>query len=530
MTYLHPRAEQRTIADLIELQAEAMPHKPLLRTEQRSQTYLEARDAGVAMAALLVDLGVRRGDRVAVMAENRPETLELWLGCSWIGAILVPINVSTRGAALAHVLADCDPRLLVVEHALLETVEHLNWQPASLTRILTYGSAPARHWRGIEVSDLPPRQAGATMPRANVRPGDASAILYTSGTTGPSKGVCCPQAQFFWWGTNTAAALRITSDDVLYTCLPLFHTNALNTFVQALVSGSTYVLGPRFSASRFWSRLVQADATVTYILGAMVSILARADPGPADTEHRVRIALAPATPPELVHSFRERFGVELVDGHGMTETNLVIGPRDGTARPGFMGKVMPTFAARVVDENDSPVAHGTPGELVMRADEPHAFATGYWRLPDATVTAWQNLWFHSGDRVVQEADGSFRFVDRIKDSIRRRGENISAWEVEQALLGHPNVAAAAAYAVPSELGEDEVMVTVVVRSGATVDPVELIRHCEPQLAYFAVPRYVAFADHLPTTENGKVQKFALRERGVDDETWDREEAGYELRR
>jgi crotonobetaine/carnitine-CoA ligase len=195
-----------------------------------------------------------------------------------------------------------------------------------------------------------------------------------------------------------------------------------------------------------------------------------------------------------------------------------------------MGRVLPGFEAKVVDENDAEVPDGEAGELVMRADEPFAFATGYWRLPERTVEAWRNLWFHSGDRVIRDADGYFRFVDRIKDAIRRRGENVSAWEVEQVLQSHPDVAAAAVIPVPSDLGEDDVMACVVARSGAVLDHAELLRHCEPRLAYFAVPRYVEIMDELPLTENGKVRKFVLRARGVTDATWDREAAGYELSR
>jgi crotonobetaine/carnitine-CoA ligase len=191
---------------------------------------------------------------------------------------------------------------------------------------------------------------------------------------------------------------------------------------------------------------------------------------------------------------------------------------------------MPGFDARVVDEDDEEVPTGTPGELVMRAEHPFAFATGYWRMPEATVQAWRNLWFHSGDRVVRDADGYFRFLDRLHDAIRRRGENVSAWEVEQVLLHHPDVETAAVVPVPSELGEDDVMAFVVPSSGRTIDPVELVSFCEPRLAYFAIPRYVDVVAELPLTENGKVRKFLLRERGVTSSTWDRERAGVEVRR
>ena len=233
-------------------------------------------------------------------------------------------------------------------------------------------------------------------------------------------------------------------------------------------------------------------------------------------------------PGHLQAPFTERFGVGLIDGFGSTETNFVIGAGLERQKPGWMGPAFPGFQARIVDADDNELPAGEAGELVLRADEPYAFATGYFGLPEKTVEAWRNLWFHTGDRVIQEADGYFRFVDRLKDAIRRRGENISSFEVEQVLLSHPAIATAAAFPVNSELAEDEVMVAIVLREGSRLTPVELMEFCQPRMAYFAVPRYVAFMAELPATANGKIQKYKLRELGVTPGTWDREAAGYRL--
>ena len=424
-------------------------------------------------------------------------------------------------------LSNVGSRIVAVERGLEDRLEGIALPP-ELERIWAIDWHGEARSRVTPVEPFPVR--GDPLDPAPVRPGSTLAILYTSGTTGPSKGVMCPHAQFTWWGEIVGGWLEITAEDVLYTCLPLFHTNALNAFFQALIHGAHYVVGPRFSASQFWKRLSDVDATVTYLQGAMVSILQSTEATRLDGAHRVRVALAPGTPADLWGIFEERFGVHIVEGHGMTETNGVIGPVGGEQRPGWMGRLMPGFAARVVDDQDIEVPDGTPGELIMRSDHPFAFATGYWRMPEATVEAWRNLWFHSGDRVVRDADGYFRFVDRLKDAIRRRGENISAWEVEQVLLRHPAIAAAAVFPVPSELGEDEVMACIVPQKGVTVDPVSLVRFCEPLIAYFAVPRFIDIVEKLPLTENGKVRKFVLRERGVTPTTWDREAAGIELRR
>jgi carnitine-CoA ligase len=523
-------AEERTLPALLARQAASLGDRPYMQIGETARSFAEMREAIARTAGSFAAAGVRSGDRIAIVSENRHELVDAWFACAWLGAILVPINTATRGPQLEHVLANSGPRALAVEPALAEHLELVGEPPPELERVWLLGGASAHGTLlGVPVETFP--GLGDEIPAEPVGPGDTVAILYTSGTTGPSKGVMCPQAQFYWWARCTAAMLGgLDEDDVLYTCLPLFHTNALNTCIQALISGARVVVGPRFSASAFWSRLAEADATVTYVLGAMVSILAKRPPSPHDRAHRVRVALAPATQAELYDVFRERFGVVLRDGFGMTETNAVIGARDGEQRPGTMGRAMPGYEAKIVDENDEDVPDGTPGELVMRTDLPFAFATGYWRMPEKTVESWRNLWFHSGDRAVRDPDGSFRFLDRMKDAIRRRGENISAWEVEQVLTSHPDVAAAAVVPVPSELGEDEVMAWVVPRPGASPAPEELIRHAEPRLAYFAVPRYVEIVDELPLTENGKVRKFVLRERGVTETAWDREAAGYVLRR
>jgi crotonobetaine/carnitine-CoA ligase len=296
--------------------------------------------------------------------------------------------------------------------------------------------------------------------------------------------------------------------------LPLFHSNALNTFHQALLTGATMVLGRRFSASAYWSEVVAHGATVIYPLGAMVPILLAREQSALERGHRVKVALAPGVPADLHREFQRRTGIPIINGYGATETNFVIGSRVGEERPGYMGRAIPGFEVKVTAE----------GELAIRADDPLKVADGYFGMPVQTAVAWRDGWFHSGDRVVMEPDGYIRFVDRLKDAIRRRGENISSYEVEQALLAHPSVESAAVFPVPSELAEDEVMAAVVLRPGAALAESHLAEHCAARLPAFAVPRYIEFVAELPKTENGKIQKYRLRERGVTPATWDREKA------
>jgi crotonobetaine/carnitine-CoA ligase len=262
----------------------------------------------------------------------------------------------------------------------------------------------------------------------------------------------------------------------------------------------------------------------------MVPILLSRPAAENERAHGVRIALAPGVPERFQADFERRCGIALLDGYGSTETNYVIGGRIDAQRRGYMGRLVNGFDARVVNEQDLPVPDGTAGELILRANDPLAFATGYFGMAEKTVEAWRNLWFHTGDRVVCEPDGYYRFVDRLKDAIRRRGENISSYEVEQVLLSHPSIETAAVFAVKSTLAEDEVMAAVVLRGGAVLEPLDLILFCEPRLPYFAVPRYLDFARELPKTENGKIQKYKLRETGITASTWDLESSGYRLKR
>ncbi|MFN8224992.1 MAG: ATP-dependent acyl-CoA ligase [Gaiellales bacterium] len=527
MTSLQLDAPERTLTHLLHRRADTIGAQLVVSCGAEERTYNDLRLAVARRAGTLRDLGIARGDRVAILSENRIEVIELWLACAWLGAIAVPINAAAKGAQLQHVLASAAPRLLAVEADRFESLADVA-APPELERLWSLDRGLHGSWAGLTAEELAP--SGSVDEPERMSPRDPCAVLFTSGTTGPAKGVVCTHAHLYWWGFHTASVLGVTAADVLYTGLPLYHVNALNTVVQALITGSRAVIGPRFSASRFWPRLIESQATVTYILGTMATIVAGRDPSPEDRAHRVRVALAPATPAELHQVFRDRFGVRLVEGHGMTETNFAIGPRGDEQRPGTMGWVRNGFEAMVVDHDERELPAGSPGELVLRSHEREAFSPGYWRLPDETAHAWRNGWFHTGDRVVRDRDGAFTFVDRIKDAIRRRGENVSAWEVEQAVLTHPAVEAVAAIPVPSALGEDDVLVCVVIRSGATLDPVDLVRHCESRLAFFAVPRYVDVLDALPLTENGKVLKFALRERGVTPTTWDREAAGVELPR
>jgi len=519
---------QRTLPQMLTVQAARHGDRPLLTIGSKTWTFEDAAHAAASRAGSLLAAGVGAGDRVALLLSNRFELLELVLACGWIGAIAVPINTAAMGPQIAYFLENSGARVLVIEAEMLPRLQQVDTTRLALAHTWIVGAIP--HCATAALYGVPLPALGTPVSAAAVKPGDTLAILYTSGTTGPSKGVMCPHTQYYWWGANSIELLEITADDVLATTLPLFHINALSSFAQALLSGARMVLYERFSASAFWPATCESGATVVYLLGAMVPILLARPPTGAERAHRVRIVLGPGVPAAMINAFHERSGIPILEGYASTETNFIIGSKIADQKPGSIGRIRPGYQARVVDGDDFEVAPGVAGELLLRADEPFAFAAGYFGMPEKTVEAWRNLWFHSGDRVVCEADGNFRFLDRLKDAIRRRGENISSYEVEQVLLAHPGIEMAAVFPVRSELAEDEVMAAIILKPGCLLEPLDLMKFCEQRMPYFSIPRFLDFVTELPRTESGKVQKFKLRERGRGTGTWDREAVGYVLKR
>ncbi|MDQ1032299.1 acyl-CoA synthetase (AMP-forming)/AMP-acid ligase II [Streptomyces umbrinus] len=346
----HPgaAADAMTVPGLLAAAAEEFGDRVFLRVGDVTRTYRQSRRAAAETAGALVARGCRPGDRVAVMAGNRIEFVDLILGCAWLGAVLIPLNTGLRGQGLRHILREAEPSFLLAE-------------AESADRPVEAG------FRGtlwvVGGDDVPGPGEAPAVPPSPAHPEDTVFVLFTSGTTGTPRGVLCPHAQTVWWGRNVADSLCLTADDVLHTCLPLFHTNALNTLAHAMTVGATCVVGERFSATRYWDQVAEAGATAVYLLGAMAPMLLAQPPGRHDRVHRAWRGLSPATPASAWQPFRERFGVTLVDGFGSTETNLVIGSTPEAQRPGRIGTLREGFSARVVDEHLAPVPDGTAGEL-----------------------------------------------------------------------------------------------------------------------------------------------------------------------
>lgn len=525
---------QRTMGSCLARQASQHPDKEFLVFGERSWTYSEFDHWVTEIAGGLLELGLRKGDKLAIMLPNCPEFIALWFACARIGAVEVPVNTAYKGPLLRYLLHHCDARVAVIASNYVERIQNEAGELTNLTKLVVWRSGSTPNVIAGRIPTVPfeaLEAESAPLPALDIGFRDPLAIMYSSGTTGPSKGILLCH-HYFWWGGNQARLIRgVTAEDRLYTCLPLFHGNAqMLTTVPALLAGATLVLDDRFSASTFWDRLRRHRATQFNFMGSMIPILMKQPPSQNDRLHSVTLAKGAAAPKDLCLPFEERFGVRILEGYGQTENCSALSNPLDAPRLGSIGLPICGYDVDVVNEDDEPVPPGDVGEIVFRPQHPFIMMDGYYKMPEATLTAISNLWFHTGDLGKKDGDGYFYFVDRKKDAMRRRGENISAHEVEIVVNSHPGVLESAAFAVPSDVGEDEVMVCVVRKPGQQLGAPDLIRHCEPLMPYFAVPRYVDFRDELPKTPTHKVEKYRLRQEGVTPTTWDREAAGYRLSR
>ena len=467
-----------------------------------------------ACAAALQRAGVERGDRVVVMLDNCEEFLFSFFGCSMAAATMVPLNTGLLGVSLRYQLEDSGATLAIVQDRYLQRLQEAATD-ADLRRIVVVGDVPD----GAEAyDDFTSGDASAFEPVPQKR-GERSMILYTSGTTGPPKGVVYSHGATLAFADAGARGYAYVPGDVAFTCLPLFHVNALlNVSLGAILHSTPVVLSPRFSVSSFWEEAVEAGGTTTPMLGSMATLLLQREPSEAERAAKIRVACVVPAPVEYHHELEERFGLHVITFYGLTDAGTLTTTAE--TKVGSAGFAFPEWELIIADEDDNEVPHGVAGEMLVRAKVPHITPMGYWQKPEATVEAWQGQWIHTGDYMRADDDGHFYFVDRKKDAIRSRGENVSSFEVEQVALGHPGVADAAVYAVDSDLSEDDVMVAVVPSPRHPLDWAELQRHCSERLPFFAVPRYFREVESLPRTTNGKVQKSGLRGEGVTADTHD----------
>ena len=539
----HFAKEMWSLPRILEHQARTIGDRPFLQWTDKNPalTFAEVNSRVNRLAAGLRGLGMGKGSRIVLFLPNCLEYVLVWFAANKLGAVEVPINVSYRGTFLEHQVNTSQADVILVAEEMFDRVaESLPRMPA-LKQVIVWSRDGAGRARpslpGCRVMPLEAVYADDdSNPDVDVGPRDLSAILFTSGTTGLSKGVQMPHAHLYFFSEQCIQVVRLTGDDTYMTGFPLFHGNAqFLTVYPCLIVGARCVIYERFSATEWVDRLHLTGATVTNSLGVTLPFIFAQPPTERDGTHKLRRILAAPSPHEMLDAFKARFGIEqFLECFGQTEICVPFMTPWGAKRPkGACGVLVDQwFEVRLVDpQTDEEVAEGEVGELIVRAKEAWIINTGYANMPEKTLEAYRNLWFHTGDALRRDAEGWYYFVDRIKDALRRRGENISSFEVEEPIREHPAVADVAVVAVPADIaaGEDEVKACVVLKEGHTLTAPELIQWCEPRMPYFVIPRYIEFLETLPKTPSEKIQKIELRKAGISAGTWDRTKAGYRLK-
>lgn len=522
-----PDRDHCVLRYLIDRWADQTPDRVHVVWEDGEQwSFAEVRRRTQAKAAGLAALGVGQGDFVAVWLPNGREALLAFYAINYLGAVFVPFNTAYRGNLLAHVVANSGARVIIAHPDLVGRLGEIDRADLGLAVLTTAGDAPdiglpTVRFDAIDGSTVPPLERP-------IDPWDIQSVIYTSGTTGPSKGVLSSYLHMF--SNAGPESWPMVGRDDRYLCVaPIFHIGGMGPPFVMLARGASVAMVESFATDRFWDIAARTGATVVFLLGVMATFLLKRPPSPQDRAHGVKKAfMVPLT--DDAPAFTERFGIDIYTIFNMTEVSSPIVSEANPVRRGTCGKVRPGVEVRLVDRHDGEVPVGDIGEMLVRTDRPFAMNSGYHRNPEATAQAWANGWFHTGDAFRRDADGYFYFVDRVKDAIRRRGENISSFEVEVEVCAHPAVREAAAIGVPSPLSEDDVMVIVAPVPGHSIDPAELIGFLADRMPYFMVPRYIRVLPELPKTPSAKVRKADLRAQGVTDDTWDREAAGMRLKR
>ena len=527
------RAVQDTVTAALARSSAQFGERVFLDFTGDSYTYADIDRESTRLAHSLQQLGVKRGDTVASVLDNNVHAVLSWFAINKAGAVSVPVNTAYKGEFLRHQLNDCGANIVIAESDYAQRIAAVaDGLPNLKTLVQRDGALVSGVREALPLASL---LENSTEPLADPNtPAELAMLVYTAGTTGPSKGCMISHNYVCNLGRQIILMEDRHRDDCNWTALPLFHMNATGgSILSCMFVGARVAIFPRFSVSRFWPDIKRSGATVASLLGSMITFLAEAE----DTEysracygqlHTVRGSPFPAS---LQEKWRQRFGVRRAgsNSYGLTEAARVTGLRhDEEAPPGSSGRVNDDFEVRIFDEDDNELPAGAPGEIVIRPRRPHIMFEGYWQRPADTLKIMRNMWLHSGDIGKFDENGYLYFVDRKKDYLRRRGENISSFEVETGLRAHPAVADVAVHAVFSDAGEDDVKATIVLKDGQTLTEQEMCHWAIERLPYFTIPRYFEFRKDLPRNSVGRVLKYQLRQEGCTPGTWDREKAGLKI--
>jgi crotonobetaine/carnitine-CoA ligase len=522
-------ATMHYMTDLIEEQAKTLGEKSYIIWGDEKISFAEFNRATCRAANGLTAFGAKEGDGLAILMGNCPEFLYLFYGLPRAGFYTVPTNLSLKGEGLKYILVHSDVKYLAVDDTLYPSVAELGSPLGSIEKIFVHRTTNQALPEGtIDLMDL--LAASSEKPQHIVKEGDVAYLMYTSGTTGFPKGVVNRnRAGAAEWFKFVASLTINPAQDILYTCLPLFHANALILSVGwALGGGVPLGLDKKFSASQFWDRIRHYGATQFNGLGAMIPILMKQPEKSNDADNPVRVVHSAACPANLWEAFEKRFNVKIWEGYGAIDGGGVTISNAGNAPVGSVGKPAPTMVWKLVDDDGNEVPQGTPGELITQVLDKKTGGVEYYKNPKASSEKVKGEWLHSGDLFYADKDGFLYFVDRKTDSMRRRGENISSWEVENIVEKFPAVAECAAFGVPSDLGENEVMIWVKPKEGIQLDIKDLMLFCSEKMAHFMIPRFVDVVDEIPRNSSMRITKSDMKKRGVTERTWDREKEAPDL--
>lgn len=528
----------RTLAKVLHDQAQAHGNKPFLRYYGQVFTYAEAYEQSLRVAAGLIAAGIQPKQNVAIMMENRPEVLWLHFALGIVGAVVVPINNASRGDLLTYYIRQSNSVAMFIEAAFFERFAAVLPQCTSLKLACVLAddsSAEADEMSRDDVAFVKWDEIAAAPPiehPTGPEYSDLLQIMYSSGTTGPAKGSMISNATAIRAAAKHVEFYGYDSSDVMYTCLPMFHGNALNcTVLPALMAGATVALSRRFSTTNFWREINETGATRTSLLSAMINFLWLKPPSEEERSHHLKTSLVVPTP-EFALEFEQRFNVKITSLYALGDFGYatMLGAQEPREKIRSAGRPLPEVALAILDADDMPVPQGQVGQICLRSNESWFSRQGYYNKAELWVDVNRNFWLHTGDFGSLDEDGYLYFAGRSKEMIRRRGENISAVQVENVLRRHPAVADAAVFAVSAEYLEDEVMASIVCREGLQLDPTELVQFSASQMAYFMVPRFIEVLPELPQTPTGKVEKYKLREVAEKrlGSLWDREKCGIAL--
>ena len=527
--------QDRVLSSIIEDKARQHPNHVVFQFRDEPITFEQLNHNINKAANGFTAMGIKHGDKVALMLPNSAEFLYAWFGLNKIGAVEVPINVALKGTGLVHQIVQSDCMVLVADAKFLDRLDPISDDLTTVKHAVFYNTPEGQSlptWKSIESSTFAElMDHSSDSPNVIVHFTDMASILYTSGTTGVSKGVMISHNYWYDIWSQSVKYSQYTEDDVLYTGLPFFHGNAQGiTIGPAILADAKAVIVDRFSASSLWDDCRKWECTEANYIGGIIPILMKAAEGSSDGDNPLRLMVGAAAPVNIWHDFESRFNTKLLEVYGMTECYCCLANPIDEVRPGSCGKAITGWDVKIIDDNGTQAGPMELGEFVARPQSMNVGTSGYYKMPEKSLELFENMWINTGDLGRMDEDGYFYFVDRKKQALRRRGENISSFEVEAVINANPAVLESCIVGVPSDVGEEDVKAVIVLQEGQTLTEKEVIDWCMPRMAYFCIPRYIAFRTSLPKTPSERVEKYKLKVEGVTADCWDFEDSGIVLER